>query len=110
MSTIQADKILAMGAGASEIISVDFGNTLEEAELLTGDPTVTDDAETGDLVITDAQVNESGLLIDGSTAAAGQAIQFRITGGQKGKEYTLRMVCSTTAGRTKHGLQRLKVE
>lgn len=74
---------------------VDFQGKLSAGELLTGTPTVTC-VPTG-LTFSSIVVNTAAVVVNGITAAIGEAVQFRISGGTAGTRYTLVIGCGTNA-------------
>ena len=76
-------------------VVVDFQWKLSSGELLTGTPTVTS-VPTG-LTFASIVVNTVAVVVNGITAAIGEAVQFRISGGTAGTRYTLMIACGTNA-------------
>jgi len=79
-------------------ISVSFLNGLDSGELLTGTPVVTQVSAGSpqELTISNEIVNTSALTINGLSNAAGQAVQFAVTGSVAGL-YKLDVYCATDA-------------
>lgn len=65
--------------GATDTVSIDFGEWLDSGELLTGTPTVVE-LSTSDLTLTNKAVNTAALTILGNTVAIGEAVQFSVSG------------------------------
>lgn len=80
-----------MKYGSTRNVAVSFVDALDTGELLTGTPTVT---ATG-LTITNKAVSTGSLTINGDPAAAGQAVQFSVSGGTAGTEYTITITVNT---------------
>ena len=76
-------------------VAVDFGAVLDSGELLTGTPTVTE--ATGGVTLGSKAVNTGSITVNGRTVITGQAVQFTITGGTAGTEYTVVVTCGTNA-------------
>lgn len=74
--------------------AVSFVGKLDTGETLAGTPTVT--ASSTDITISGTAVNTTALTIDGTTVAASQAVQFKVTtvSGTGGSKYT--MIATTT--------------
>lgn len=77
-------------------VAIDFQGKLDTSELLTGTPTVTE-VDTTDLTLASKVVSTAELTIRGTTVAIGEAVQFRVSGGVAGGEYTIRISVTTTA-------------
>ncbi len=72
------------------LISLSFVGKLEAGELLSGTPTVTDNSGSpAELTLSNKAVNDAELTLNGRTVAIGQAVQFRVSGGTGGTEYTI---------------------
>lgn len=91
-----APQVHEMTTTETRLVSVGFINKLESGELLTGTPTVAEET-TSDLTITNKAVNTSTLTIDGVSHAAGQAVQFLVTGVVAGTLYSIDILCGTDA-------------
>ena len=85
------------------VVSVDMRGVLDDAETLTGTPTITPPTGSG-LVFTNKTVNSATIEVNGVSLAAGQAVQFKAdaTAGVVAR-YELDIVCGTSAGQTRHG-------
>lgn len=73
---------------------------LDVGELLTGTPTITeltDGVASSDLSFSNQAVNTAALTINGQSVAAGQAVQFKVSGGVNGQTYTIRITVATNA-------------
>lgn len=71
-----------------------FVRMLDSGELLTGTPTV-EEVGSADLTIASETVNNGALVVNGETAAVGQAVQWAMSGQVAGTRYTLRITCAT---------------
>jgi len=70
---------------------------LDTGESLTGTPTVVE-VTTTDLTITSKAVSTTALTINGTSVAAGAAVQFKVSGMKTtGSPYTLKVTVSTNA-------------
>ncbi len=74
---------------------VAFGGKLDDSELLTGTPTVTD--TTGDLTMANVAVNTAAVESGAETIAIGRAVLFNVAGGTAGTTYTLTVTAGTDA-------------
>lgn len=95
-----APQIRRVHVDESRIVSVDFSGKLDSGELLTGTPTVAEDS-TSDFSVTNAQVSTTALTINGSSVAAGMAVQFQVdaVSGVSGLR-VLDITVETDAGQT----------
>lgn len=93
--SVRAPQIHCKSVSEVRNVAFDFSGKLDDGELLTGTPTVTD--ETGDLTISNVKVNTEALTILGNTVAVGQAVQFRVSGGTAGASYDVAITVSTNA-------------
>jgi len=83
--------------GATRNISVSFSDELDEGELLTGAPTITEDTTT-DLAITNKVVSTEDLNINKVDVPAGEAIQCSVSGFVSNNfPYTLNISVTTDA-------------
>lgn len=96
-------------AGEVRNVSVSFVLKLDSDELLTGTPTAT--ASPSGPTITNVVVNTGTIEVDGDDCLAGEAVQFRVSGGTAGVEYVIKVVATTDASvaQTLHGFVRLSV-
>lgn len=87
----------SMSAGEIRNVAIDYTDSLDSGELLTGTPTVTE-VGTSDLTIDNKAVSTGSLTILGNTVATGAAVQFRVTAtsGLSGV-YAIRTTVSTDA-------------
>ena len=83
---------------ASEVrnVSISFADVLDSGELLTGTPTVTE-ITTSDLTFASETVNTGALTVNGLSVTAGQAIQFRVSGGSANVDYNVQLIAGTDA-------------
>ena len=86
-----------VAAGETRNFAVSFAGKLDTGELLTGTPTVVDNAPNSpeDLTISNIGVNTSALTIDGESVAIGEAVQFAVSGFVSGTTYKLKITVST---------------
>ena len=82
--------------GAVRWVSISFVGQLDDGELLTGTPVLTE-ISTSDLTIDNIRINTGAVKIDGQTVAIGKAVQCRISGYQLGVTYKLEVEASTNA-------------
>ena len=80
-----------------ETVSVNFTRHLDNAELLTGTPTVVEVTTTA-LTLGSKQRNTSSYVDRNNiTVAASKAVQFTVTGGAAGVTYAIKVTVSTDA-------------
>ena len=77
-------------------VAIDFSGKLDSGELLTGTPTIVE-VGSSDLTLSNKVVNTSTLTINGESTVAGEAVQFKVTGGSANTKYTIKISCSTDA-------------
>jgi len=77
-------------------VAIDFRGKLDDGELLTGSPTVTE-VGTANLTISNQKVNTVALIIEGQSVDIGMAVQFKVLGGNAGTNYKIRISVVTTA-------------
>jgi hypothetical protein len=77
--------------------AISFVGKLDEGELLTGTPTMSE-ATTSDLTFSNAAVNTSIRNINGVDVRVGMAVQFKVIGGTVlNSPYTMSTECDTDA-------------
>lgn len=76
--------------------AVDMRGKLDEGELLSGTPTVTEEV-TSDLTFANQSVNVTALRINGRTVAAGEAVVFSVSGGVATTQYSMRVQVTTNS-------------
>jgi hypothetical protein len=86
-------------------ISVDMSGLLDEGELLTGTPEV---QASEFLTIVDAQINSVAVTINGTSVAAGLAVQFRVSSLVE-DDYFIEVLCDTDGGQIVEGTLHLTV-
>jgi hypothetical protein len=97
MSNIPQSKPV-IPVGAVRNFAVSFVDVLDAGELLTGTPTVVDEATTGVLTIGNKAVNTAALTINNHPAAIGQAVQFSVSGQvASASEYAIKITVQTTS-------------
>lgn len=84
--------------GDTDVGAVDLQDYLDSGETFTGTPTIVE-ITTTDLTLSNKTVNSSPMVIAGRNVAAGQAIQYRVTGQLAGKTYKIQITGTTTASR-----------
>lgn len=83
--------------GETRNVAVSFVGVLDDGELLTGTPIVTEVASS-DLTITHQAVNNTARTISGQRVPAGKAVQFRVSGQQASRSsYTIEIKVNTNA-------------
>ena len=94
MPTIASPELHAKAVSEVRNVAVDFRGRLDDGELLSGTPTVTQ----ATLVPTNVGVNVAEKKINGWTVAIGQAVQFQVpAGGTPSTVYTFQISCATNS-------------
>ena len=91
-----AKEIPRAGSTEAQNGGADFTLQLDSAELLTGTPTVVEQA-TSDLTISNESINSAAAEINGDTVAIGKAVMFSVTGAAAGVLYTLLVTAGSDA-------------
>jgi hypothetical protein len=91
----KAKEVPSKGPGEIRNGAISLAHLLETGEVLTGTPTVS--ATPSGLTFSNVAVNSTAITIDGVSVTAGEAIQFRVTGGSSGVLYTCTATCSTNS-------------
>lgn len=94
MSTIS--KICSKAAGETRNVAIDMRGKLDDGEFILSPPTVIE-LVTNDLTLASKTVNAEDQIVENEIVPAGQAIQFKVSGGVAGKKYTIRVTATTTA-------------
>lgn len=87
----------AFAVGDEQNGGVSFSKQLKTGELLTGTPTVVEEAGAGDLVITNVAYNTATEELNGVDTPAYEAVLFHVT-GQSAGEYSLKVTAYTDSG------------
>ena len=82
--------------GEIRLASVSFVGLLDEDELLSGTPTVSE-ITTTDLTFENVARNTVAKTINKKSVAVNKAVLFKITGQVKDKTYTIEITCSTNS-------------
>lgn len=77
-------------AGETRNIAVSFAGWLDTGEVLTGTPTIVE-VGTSDLTLGNKVVSTGALTINGLVVPTGEAVQFNVSGGTAGTEYTIKI-------------------
>lgn len=82
----------------SEVVNVaiDFTDYLDEGESLTGTPTAVE-VTTAHLTIASVAVSTTVLTINKREVSIGDAVTMRVSGGQAGNTYAIKVTVTTTA-------------
>lgn len=91
-----ATQIVQKSAGAAITPAVSFAKQLRSGESLTGTPTVVEQT-TAELTISNVAKNTATLTLEGESVTANQAVQFKVSGGTAGTQYTMLVTCGTDA-------------
>ena len=96
---VSAPQVREVSTNEVRIISVDFKGKLDEGELLTGTPSVSE-VTTSDLVISSVQVNTVELIINRRRCVIGEAVMFNVdaSSATPGQSYQVDIICSTDGG------------
>lgn len=96
MTATLAEEHPDISTGETRAFAVSFKGKLDTSELLIGTPTVTE-VTTTDLTITQKRVNTGTITIKGESHAAGEAVQFLVTGAVANRDYQIIITCGTNA-------------
>lgn len=91
--------------GETRLASVSFVGLLDDGELLSGTPTVTE-ITSSDLTFANEALNSSAKIINKKSVAANKAVVFKITGFVAGETYTIEI----TSGTDSSPAQTLKIK
>ena len=88
-----------VAAGEVRNFAVSFSGKLDSGELLTGTPTVIDNAAPSPevLTISNVAVSTGSLTINDLTVPTGEAVQFTASGFVSGSSYTFKITTTTDA-------------
>lgn len=115
MSLIECAEELEQGAGESILHAVDFSPWLAKdasgrvTQLLSGTPTVVDQASVLTLSSKAVSTSDVVLLPSLDVVPAGQAVQFRASGGVAGTLYRITVTVGDTGGNTWVCVVRLRI-
>lgn len=96
MTSNTAPQKPTVAPGEVRNFAVSFANVLDSGELLAGTPTVEEETTT-DLTIASNVVSTAALTINGSSVAAGAAVQFKASGFVDGTSYRIKITVATDA-------------
>ena len=101
---VEAPELREMSASETRTFSVDMKGKLDDGELLTGTPTVTE-VSTSDLELTNKQLSTVEMKINRRKVPAGEAIMFtgRVVGATPAPSYEIDLLCSTDGGQVIDG-------
>src|SRR5262245_17545898 len=94
MSTIS--KVCVKSVDEGRNVAVDLCGKLDPDELLTSPLSVLE-VTSADLVLSNRAISTVDLIIEEDTVPAGQAVQFRVAGGVRGKTYTIEIKVRTSS-------------
>ena len=94
--TIKAPELPRKSPGDTEAAAVNFVQQLRSGELLSGTPTVAEQASS-DLTISNQGLNTTTIDVAGVSAAASQAVVYTVAGGSSGTLYSIKVTVSTDA-------------
>ncbi len=88
-----------VAAGETRNFAVSFSGKLDSGELLTGTPTIVDNAAPSPEVLTIANkvVSTGALTINDVTVPIGEAVQFKASGFVSGSSYTFKITATSDA-------------
>ncbi|HEB79102.1 MAG TPA: hypothetical protein ENI79_01330 [Rhodospirillales bacterium] len=75
-------------------VAIDHQDALKKGELVILTPTITE-VSTSDLTLSNKVVNTVAITIDNRSVAIGKAVQFKVSGGLAGIEYTINVNVDT---------------
>lgn len=94
------DAVLSCAVDFGSSVAGDLSGHLDAGELLTGVPTIavqTKTAGADDVTFSQIALNTAARLVAGRQCAAGEVVQFRVSGGTAGATYLISVKCSTDA-------------
>ncbi len=94
MTASTAPQIQCKTANEVRLVAVSFQGKLDSGELLTGTPTIVE-VTTSALTLANKAVSTAALTIDGVSNATGEAVQFSVSGGTAGTQYTINVQVGT---------------
>jgi hypothetical protein len=94
MSTVPLSKSKTVSERRN--VAVSFAPMLDSGELLTGTPTIVE-VTTSALTLSNKRVSTGALTIEGVPVLTGQAVQFDVSGGLAGANYTIRITTISDA-------------
>lgn len=117
------ERIPTISQGDVDSIAIDGRPYLDAGETFTGDPTAAESGKitsydsdgiptitaSADLSLTSVAVNDQSIVINGATVGVGLALQCMISGQKSGNVYAVLFTATTSAGRTKKVIARVKV-
>lgn len=88
-----------VAAGETRNFALSFSGKLDSGEVLTGTPTVVDNAPSSPeaLSITNIAINTSTLTLNGVSVPVGEAVQWSASGFVSGDDYTFKVSVATDA-------------
>lgn len=95
---IKLDERPRVSVGDTELISINYTDHLNSAEVLT-EPVTVAEVSTTDLTIGSAAVNSATYIEveTEDTVAVGKAVQFMVSGGHENIAYTIRITVTTNS-------------
>jgi hypothetical protein len=101
---VSAPQVREVSTNEVRIISADFKGKLDEGELLTGTPTITE-VSTDHLTLSSKQVSTVELVVNQRRCAIGEVAQFKVdaSGAAPGTTYEVDIICGTDRGQTIDG-------
>lgn len=106
MSTIS--KVCTKAVDEVRNVAVDMRGKLDPDEVLL-DNLVIVEVTSADLTLSSRAISVDDLLIEDDTVPAGQAVQFEVAGGVKGKTYTIRITVNTSSSPPQTLIENIKL-
>ena len=111
----RATQIRDMGVGETRNFSISYANKLDDGELLTGVPTITQDSKSissaADLTLSEKGVSVAEVEINGEDVALGKAVQFRAVASSAALgRYVIKIVVTTDADDAQTFVDYIQVE
>jgi hypothetical protein len=109
--TITLPQMPVISVADVEVFAIDYTDVLDDAETITGTPTVAEQTTT-DLTISNVSVNSVAMTILDKSVGIGKAVQFKVVNQKVNTTYTLLVTVGTTStpARTLKRLARFEVE
>lgn len=107
MSTIS--KLCEKAADEVRNVAIDMRGKLDEDEFLAGTLTILE-VTSSDLTLSNRAISDEDLTIEDQVVPAGQAVQFKVAGGEPGKKYTIRVTVDTTSSPPQRLIENVKLK
>lgn len=109
MSGLVAPQVYVKAVGEVRNVFADLTGVLSTTETISSTTALVVTDATSGLSFGTISPTTAGLTINGTTVAAGQAVQFSVAGGTSGNTYYMRVVAPTSLGQTLYRFLQLRV-